>query len=145
MKPEKLGMQGIRSSSSLHPLRVATVIVSLALPAGCAARGASYQYLGIRAEHAADGTPVSGAAADYCLVMPVLPGSRVDKRIGVEGPLAISLSATNDQVVLRFEGATDDRKLTVWAEDLAAEWSRTVEISNSAGTRFAVTLSSACR
>jgi hypothetical protein len=138
-------MQGTRPSSSLHPVRVATVVASLALPAGCAAQGASYDHLGIRAEHAADGTPVSGAAADYCLVMPVLPGSRVDQRIGVEGPLAISLSATNDRVELRFEGATDGRKLTVWAEDLAAEWSRTVEISSTAGTRIALTLSSACR
>jgi hypothetical protein len=102
-----------------------------------------YDTFGIEAKHA-DGSPVSGEAAYYCVRRPVLTGSRIEHELDVEGPITVTVVTMSDELSLRFEGIIEGEVRDFDPTTLRADGPRTVEVTGVDGTEVRVLVLTGC-
>lgn len=103
-----------------------------------------YPRLGIQASDSY-GTPVSTVAANACVLLPVLRGSRIDHTFTVATTLALAVSANRDGVVVDFQNANPPvAKLHLSRDQLKSGYSEQFDLKDESGTSYVVLLSSDC-
>jgi hypothetical protein len=122
-----------------------TIAAVAALGCSDGAGSASALELGVTAnDDAGHGGPVA------CLVLPVLPGSRVLTRYVVDDSFDVILDAAPNAVSVRFEGSAGELERTrvITRRQLSQGYSEQVELTPEAlaryTTRYTITLSSEC-
>ena len=83
----------------------ASLLASALLLVGCTFEnsGLSYDHFSVSATHD-DGTAAALLRAPLCVTLPVLIGSIVEERRGIEGSLGVRLRATSEEVEVDFSG-----------------------------------------
>lgn len=92
------------------------------------------------------GAPVSTDAANVCMLLPVLRGSRIAKSFQIAGSLAVEVTADREKVLVRFENAAfavSDKKIS--RDQLEHGYSEQVDVADSSGAGYTVLLSSECQ
>lgn len=89
----------------------------------------------------ADDASASGPAANYSLVLPALYGSRIEEQVGIEGGLALKVTALSDEVQLSFVGAEKGAPELTITKDQFEHYSTTLDVKSATGTEFIVAVS----
>src|SRR5262245_6341092 len=104
---------GIDVREALRRLTFSCALLAAAVPlSDCADPGGpSLVTLGVDVDPSVarfGSNPPPARIADICVRLPVLLGSRVEKRQGVETDLSVEIKATRDGAEVTFPGATND-------------------------------------
>lgn len=130
------------SPRTLHRARVTLVLLGLAAPACILDPGGpDYARVGVTATDADGATVFTG-----CLTLPVLPGSRVEDEWSLGDGVELLLSASRDEVTLRFAGSGQlkGEDLTLTAHELLRGYREELAVDTLRGTELRVRLSSSC-
>lgn len=121
----------------------AAIVAALATRCSPREEGIAYKRVHIVATHG-DGGPVPGPARDYCIVAPVLFGSRIEERVDIDPPLAIEVIATISQVELTFTGARPGTPGVVLRDAQLNSFSKTMSVEAENGHDYSVVISTGC-
>jgi hypothetical protein len=92
------------------------------------------------------GAPVSSDAANVCMLLPVLRGSRIAKSFPIAGSLAVDVTADREGVSVHFKNAAfavSDKKIS--RDQLEHGYSEQVSLTDASGASFTLLLSSECQ